>query len=270
MIWLIAPKILTFKGPFPLWDALPVIFTSLSNDSFPKPDFFYGCPAYQTLFCNLSGRPAWSPKDSLTVWKAFMIRPMSGSFPQNTSFYAWSVFLALKGWLHLKCHSLWKALINNPIYLISMSASSLRLISHLHFFIWRLLFPVSKWPQKKKNNLWSDIKTSLLNVKHAQSAGLTGGFSKFHREGKKPGLTWSTYVSVITLRLHSPSRHAGRPVPGLFSVSVTLSKFQHPTQITNEWHNIHPFRPLVKQKTKAYFKKVPFPAEKKKKNPTNI
>lgn len=174
---------------------------------------------------------------------------------------------------------LWKADFTLNVTLSEKHSSTILSISYLclparsvSFHISTSLFGGFYFPflnglKKKKNNLWSDIKTSLLNVRHAQSAGLTGGFSKFHREGKKPGLTWSTYVSVITLRLHSPSRHAGRPVPGLFSVSVTLSKCQHPTQITNEWHNIHPFRPLVKQKTKAYFKKVPFPAEKKKKIP---
>lgn len=51
-------KNLDIRGPVSFVRRSPVIFTSLSKDSFPKPDFFYRCPAYQTLFCNLSGRPA--------------------------------------------------------------------------------------------------------------------------------------------------------------------------------------------------------------------
>lgn len=53
-------------------------------------------------------------------------------------------------------------------------------------------FPFLNGLKKEKKNLWSDIKTFLLNVKHAQSAGVTGGFSKFHHRDKKPGLAWST------------------------------------------------------------------------------
>lgn len=82
-----------------------IISTSLLNDS----SFFHGQPFYQTSATSLEGRLL--PKGSITVWKAFIITPISASSLRNTSFALKCSFWLWKASLLLNIKSclIWKA-----------------------------------------------------------------------------------------------------------------------------------------------------------------
>lgn len=148
-------------------------------------------PCLSDTFLQPLWKAAWSPQRLFHCLKSLRdkthvcLSPKTPLFMLGVSLWLWAADFTLNVTLSEK-HS-------STILSISRLCLPARSVSfNISTSLFGGFFSLFKWGEKDKKNLWSDFQTFLLNLKHAQSADLKGGFSKFHCQDSEPGLTRST------------------------------------------------------------------------------